>query len=138
MLMNRRIVSALDHERLIAAVDRARSAWTTYAPNLNFFSAELRRGEALHPADVPGDVITMNSRFALRDVRTDEVMAYELVYPDCEAVRLGKVSVLSPMGMAVLGAYVGDDVAWASADGPVVARIERLLYQPEAHGRPSA
>jgi regulator of nucleoside diphosphate kinase len=136
MLMNRRTLSTLDHERLIAAVDQARNSWTTYAPNLNFFHAELRRGQALHPTDVPPDAITMNSRFALRDVRTNEVIAYELVYPDHEAPRHGKISVLSPMGMAVFGAYVGDDVAWDSADGPVVARIERVLYQPEAHGHP--
>jgi len=136
MLMNRRILSALDHERLIAAVDQARNAWATYAPNLDFFRAELRRAQALHPTDVPPDVITMNSRFALREVHTDEVVAYELVYPHDEAPRRGKVSVLSPMGMAVFGAYVGDDVCWDSADGPVVARVERLLYQPEADGRP--
>src|SRR3954454_17896494 len=132
--MNRRILSTLDHERLIAAVDRARRSWTTYAPNLNFFRAELRRAQAVHPVDVPRDVITMDSRLALRDVRTDEVIAYDLVYPDDEAPRRGKISVLSPMGMAVFGACVGDDVAWDSADGPVVATIERLLYQPEAHG----
>ena len=135
MLMNRRVLSALDHERLVAAADHARNSWTTYAPNLDFFRAELRRAQALHPAEVPPDVITINSRFALRDVRTDEVIAYELVYPDYEAPRDGKISVLSPMGLAVFGAYVGDDVCWDSADGPVVARVERLLCQPEADGR---
>ena len=136
MLMNRRIMSTLDHDRLIAAVDRARRSWTTYAPNLNFFGAELRRAEALHPSDVPPDVITMNSRFALRDWRTEETIAYELVYPEDEAPPYGKVSVLSPMGMTVFGAHVGDDVCWDSADGPEAVRIERLLFQPEAHGHP--
>ena len=46
----------------------------------------------------------MNSRFALRDWRTEETIAYELVYPEDEAPPHGKVSVLSPMGMAVFGA----------------------------------
>lgn len=137
MLMNRRIFSTLDHDRLVAAVDRARGSWTTYAPNLNFFRAELRRAQALHPAEVPPDVITMNSRFTLRDGRTDDVIAYELVYPDDERPHRGKVSVLGPMGMAVFGAYVGDDVCWDSSDGPVVARVEEILYQPEADGRPA-
>jgi regulator of nucleoside diphosphate kinase len=129
-------MSTVDHDRLIAVVDRARRSWTFYAPNLNSFGAELRRAEALQPSVVPRDVITMNSRFALRDWRTEETIIYELVYPEDEAPRLGKVSVLSPMGMAVFGAHVGDDVYWDSADGPVVVRIERLLYQPEAQGRP--
>jgi regulator of nucleoside diphosphate kinase len=136
LLMNRRIASTLDLERLIQAVDQARQSWTTYAPNLNYFRAELRRTPAVHPADVPRDVITMNSRFTLRDSRTDERISYELVYPEDEAPRHGKVSVLSPMGMAVLGAQVRDDVCWDAPDGPVVAHVDRLLYQPEAHGHP--
>jgi len=136
LLMDRRVMSTVDHDRLIAVLDRARRSWAFYAPNLNSFGAELRRAKALQPSDVPRDVITMNSRFALRDWRTEETIIYQLVYPEDEAPRHGKVSVLSPMGMAVFGAHVGDDVCWDSADGPGAVRIERLLYQPEAHGDP--
>lgn len=132
MLMNRRIFSMLDHKRLISAVDEARNSWATYAPNLDFLRTELRRARPVHPADVPPDVITMNSRFTLRSAITGEAISYELVYPEDDAPRYGKVSVLSPMGMAVFGGHVGDDVYWDSADGPQVARIERIHYQPEA------
>ena len=50
MLMNRRIMSTLDHDRLIAALDRARRSWTTCAPNLN--SSPLNSGASPHPSDV--------------------------------------------------------------------------------------
>jgi regulator of nucleoside diphosphate kinase len=143
MLVNRRTFSMLDHHRLITAVDEAQGSWATYAPKLSFFRAELRHTQPVHPADVPRDAITMNSRFALRSVSTGETISYELVYPEDAAPRDGEVSVLSPMGMALLGARVGDHVCWDSAHAPEVARIERLHYQPEArkavgaHGPPT-
>jgi regulator of nucleoside diphosphate kinase len=134
MVLARRIVSAHDNRRLAAAVERARHSWLTYAPYLDLFRAELRRAPAVAPADVPRDVITMNSRFAVSNPRTVEAICYTLVYPGAAALDRGRLSVLSPMGMALLGARVGDEVCWTSADGPEVARVARLIYQPEAAG----
>ena len=134
MLLTKRIMSAEDRERLLPAVDRARNSWLTYAPYLEMFRSELRRTRAVPPSQVPGDLITMNSRFAMSDPRGEGSIAYTLVYPEEEATHLGKISVLSPMGTALLGARVGEEVAWISSDGPEVARVERLLYQPEADG----
>ena len=62
-------------------------------------------------------------------------MTYSLVYPDQAAPAAGKVSVLSPMGMALFGARVGDQVCWVSAAGPEVGRVRQIFYQPEAAGR---
>jgi regulator of nucleoside diphosphate kinase len=129
-----RILSANDRERLIPVIDRARDAWLTYAPYLDHFRNDLRRGRAVPPKEVPGDTITMNSRFVLSQPRGDGPICYTLVYPEEESPQLGKVSVLSPMGAAMLGARVGDEVCWYSTDGPQSAKVERLLYQPEAAG----
>jgi regulator of nucleoside diphosphate kinase len=135
MLLHKRTISKLDKERLIEALDRARGSWTTYAPLLDHFRAEVRRTAPVEPRDVPRDTITMNSRFALLDLLTDERIAYTLVYPGDESPRDGRISILSPMGAALLGAHVGDEVCWDSADGPQVARITGLLFQPEAAAR---
>jgi regulator of nucleoside diphosphate kinase len=134
MLMTKRIVSADDRERLIPVVDRARNSWLTYAPYLDLFRTELRRRRAVPPTQVPGDVITMNSRFELSHPRGDGAITYTLVYPEEEAPHFGKVSVLSPMGTALFGARVGEEVIWISSDGPEIATVRRLIYQPEAHG----
>ena len=134
MLLTTRIVSANDHERLLPAVARARSSWLTYAPYLERFGTELRRSRAVLPSEVPGDVITMNSRFVLADTRHDGPVCYTLVYPEDEAPQKGRVSVLSPMGTELLGARVGERVSWLTADGPESAVVQRLLYQPEAAG----
>jgi regulator of nucleoside diphosphate kinase len=134
MLLANRILSSIDRERLIPVVERARSSWLTYAPYLDRFHADLRRSRAVPSSDVPGDVITMNSRFALSRPGGDGLVSCTLVYPEEESAQFGKLSVLTPMGTALLGARVGEEVCWVSTDGPEVATVERLIYQPEADG----
>jgi regulator of nucleoside diphosphate kinase len=135
MLLCEPIASVNDKDKVMAALDTARESWLTYAPYLDFFRAELRRARAMAPTEVPDDMITMNSRFAIANPRTgDGAITYTLVYPEEESLQHGKLSVLSPMGMALFGARVGDEVFWISASGPEVARVQRLLYQPEAAG----
>ena len=126
-----------DKERLLKALDEALGSWATYAPFLEFFRSRMRQSKAVAPDEVPADVITMNSRFALRDDQTGETVRYTLVYPEQEAPHAGRHSVLSPMGMALYGARVGEEVCWMSSSGPAVATVERLIYQPEAAGHHS-
>ncbi len=127
-------VSLIDKDRLVAALDRALRSWATYAPYLEFFRGRLRRTRPLPPQRVPDDVITMNSRFAVRDDRTGDILSYTLVYPEDEAPHEGQLSALSPMGMALYGARVGEEVCWMSSTGPQVATVVELQYQPEAAG----
>jgi regulator of nucleoside diphosphate kinase len=134
MLTANRLISAQDHSRILSAVDGARNAWSTYAPYLDFFRSELRRARPLPAPLVPPDVITMNSRFALTDPESGESICYTLVYPDAGAPEAGRLSVLSPMGAALLGARVGETVCWPGPDHPGVATVRRLLYQPESDG----
>jgi regulator of nucleoside diphosphate kinase len=134
MLLNTPTTSVSDRQRLLQALDRALSSWVTYAPDLEFFRHKVRRSQAVPTDEIPGDVITMNSRFALRDEQTGETICYTLVYPEEEAPHVGKLSVLSPMGMAMYGAKVGEEVCWLSAAGAQVATVKKLLYQPEAVG----
>jgi regulator of nucleoside diphosphate kinase len=134
MLFSQAIVSDSDKERVIERIRLARSSWTTYAPLLDWFRGGLDDVQAVLPAEMPDDVITMNSRFAVMDLRTGESISYTLVYPEAEAIESGKLCVLSPMGMALLGARVGDILHWNGASGPGSAEVLRLLYQPEAAG----
>lgn len=126
------LVSTLDRERVIASIQQFRNSWLTYAPCLDWFRTGLAGARAVPPAEVPGDVVTMNSRCAVLDPRTGESICYTLVYPDQEDPVQGKLCVLSPMGMALLGARVGDTVHWNGANGPQRVKVLRLMYQPEA------
>jgi regulator of nucleoside diphosphate kinase len=101
---------------------------------LDWFHGGLDDAQAVPPAEVPHEVITMNSRFAVMDLKSGESISYTLVYPEDESLERGKLSVLSPMGMALLGARAGDIVHWNGDAGSGSAELLRLLYQPEAAG----
>jgi regulator of nucleoside diphosphate kinase len=128
------IVTDSDKARVIERIQEARSAWSTYAPLLDWFRTGLDDVQAVPPKEVPDDVITMNSRFAVMDLRSGETISYTLVFPEDESLDRGKLCVLSPMGMALLGARVGDVVQWQGSGGPGSTEVLRLLYQPEAAG----
>ncbi len=76
----------------------------------------------------------MNSKVHLLDLETKEEMTYTLVFPDAADIIAGKISVLAPIGTAMLGYRAGDTFSWEVPAG--VRRIEVLaiLYQPEASG----
>src|SRR5687768_11688663 len=77
--------------------------------DLRGLERELEHAQVVAPSDVPGDVITMNSMARLRDLETDEEMTYTLVFPDKASIDEGKISVVAPIGTAMLGHRVGDE-----------------------------
>ncbi len=103
-------------------------------PYLKSLEAELDRGKLVAPEDVPGDVITMNSCARLTDLDTGEEMTYTLVFPQAADTSQGKISVLAPMGTAMLGCRVGDVLTWEVPAGVRKLKVEAILYQPEAAG----
>ena len=135
MYLNRRTLSTLDTRKLRDVVDRAERCWMTDVPHLDVLRSAIRRARTTPPAAFPGDVITMNSRFVLKNTLTGESGAYELVYPAEEAIHRNRISVLSSAGMALLGARVGEELVWTSSAGPEVSLVHKLLYQPEVATR---
>lgn len=106
------------------------------APNpesLQALDQELDRAQAVRPKDVPPDVITMNSKVRVTDLRTGAQRVVTLVYPE-QADDPDHVSILSPLGTALLGYRVGDEIEWPTAAGTLHLRIDELLYQPESAG----
>jgi len=70
----------------------------------------------------------------VRDLKAEESETYTLVYPDAADINEGKRSVLAPLGMALLGAGVGQVVKFDAPAGRRRLKVERILYQPEAAG----
>jgi regulator of nucleoside diphosphate kinase len=95
---------------------------------------ELQEGEVVAPTRVPKDVVTMRSRVRVRDVRARESETYTLVYPDEANFDEGRLSVLAPMGTALIGAREGSVVAFDAPGGRRRLKIVKVLYQPEAAG----
>jgi len=76
----------------------------------------------------------MNSRVRLRDLRTGECETHTLVYPEAADLELGKLSVLAPLGTALLGSRTGEVIEFDTPGGVRRLKVERVLYQPEAAG----
>src|ERR671916_2618763 len=78
---------------------------------------ELDMAETVAPAEVPADVITMRSKVRLRDLNSGEEMVYTLAFPSEANFDEGKISVLAPVGTAMLGYRVGDSIEWEVPSG---------------------
>ena len=123
------LVSRLDCERIEALLESPAAEHHDTAA----LRAELERADIVEPAQMPSDVITMNStaRFVLNDGSEREIT---LVYPRDADGSAGKVSILAPVGSALLGLRVGDSIRWPAPGGDIDLRVLAIRYQPEAAG----
>ena len=127
-------ITEFDMRRLRALIGDAKRLAPRGNEYLERLEAELARCILVAPADVPPDVVTMNSRVRLVDLDTNEEMVYTLVFPDDADRAKSKISVLAPIGTAMLGYRVGDTFEWQVPDGTRRLQVKKVLYQPEAAG----
>ena len=110
----------------------ARHAGYSYdRPYLDKLEEELERAEIVDSYAVAPDVVTMNSEVRLKDLDSGEVSVYRLVFPS-QARSENHVSVLAPIGTAMLGYRAGDVVEWQVPKGIRRLQILEVVYQPEA------
>ncbi|WP_375771690.1 nucleoside diphosphate kinase regulator [Archangium gephyra] len=123
------VVTSTDMERLRTLID------TTAGDKADALDAELLRAEVVEPTQVPPDVVTMNSRVVYRDEDTGETREVTLSYPKDASLEQGRVSVLAPVGAALLGLSVGQEIGWQLPGGKNKRlRILSVNYQPQAAG----
>jgi regulator of nucleoside diphosphate kinase len=126
------VVSSLDIERLEALFDALPAAEADKHEGL---LDELSRAEIVEPPDMPPDVVTMNSRvrFVLGD--TPGELDMTLVYPRDLDGSPDKISILTPVGTALLGLKAGESIQWLRQDGtPFEVKVCEIAYQPERAG----
>lgn len=102
--------------------------------DLTELEAELARARIIASNEVPPDVITMNSQVCLVDLESGEEMIYTLTFPNDADIEQGKISILAPIGTAMLGYRVNDIVEWPVPGGVSRLKVKEVLYQPEANG----
>jgi regulator of nucleoside diphosphate kinase len=100
--------------------------------HLKALEAELDRAALLSADEAPGDIITMHAEAHLADLDTGEELCYTLVFPEQADVRRQRISVLAPIGTAMLGYRVGDLFEWPVPDGLRRLKIVRVHTQPGA------
>lgn len=106
-----------------------------YRPDLAALEAELANAVIVAPWQIPADVVTMNSQVVLRDIETRKHFTYTLVFPEDASFDDGRISVLAPIGTAMLGQRKGDRIAWPVPAGIRRLRIMDVVFQPEAAGQ---
>jgi regulator of nucleoside diphosphate kinase len=134
MLSSPPTMTEFDLRRLDALFERIRRQ-VKPPSSLSELERELERAIVVKPEDVPANVVTMNSRVEVLDLDTDERRCLTLVFPAMAGIEAGRVSVLAPLGTALLGSREGSSVAWTTPRGVRRLRVEQVLYQPEAAGR---
>ena len=128
------VITEQDRKRLIDLILDAQSGEYRGSVYLDKLRGELHRAQIVAPQDIPADTITMNSKVALLDLDTQEEEIYTLVYPENADSAEGKISVLAPIGTAMLGYRVGDVFEWEVPAGKRRLKVDRILYQPESAG----
>jgi len=134
MFDNLPTMTAFDLSRLDALFERLRQHVKPPA-TLTWLERELDRAIVVKPEDVPPTVVTMNSRVEVSDLDTEERRCLTLVFPALAGIDAGRVSVLAPLGSALLGSREGHSIELKTPRGVRRLRVERVVYQPEAAGR---
>ncbi|MCH8551111.1 MAG: nucleoside diphosphate kinase regulator [Natronospirillum sp.] len=126
------VISSLDADRLDELLEGLSAA---DFPGRAELEAELARATIVEPQEVPDTVVSMNSTVRFRVESTGEVFNLTLVYPKNMDNSGSKISILAPVGSALLGLSQGDQIAWPKpGGGQLRVRIEEILYQPERAG----
>jgi|SRR5690348_12518394 regulator of nucleoside diphosphate kinase len=103
---------------------------------LELLEAELQRATIVDSSQIPDDVVTMNSVVSFEDLETGQPSEVTLVYPSASSGTGGKVSILAPIGSALLGLSVGESIVWPVPGGRSRRlRVTAVHYQPEAEGQ---
>lgn len=127
-----RTITDLDEVRLMNLLRRQFGA--APPPLAQSLLAVLDHADVVAPQAIAADVVTMGSRVALA-LASGETRELSVVYPEDANADEARMSILSPIGAALLGAHVGDAVSWQGTGGAATqAQVQAVLFQPEAAG----
>ncbi len=122
-------VTSVDLERIEALLE---SGAHKHAPGIEALQYELNRANVIEPQEVPQGLVTMNSTVRFRDESTMSAYELTLVYPNASDYP-NPVSILAPVGSALLGLSVGQKISWQVPGGRVLQlHVLEVIYQPEA------
>ncbi len=120
-----------DMQRLRALIEIYGGGNTPYLDRLE---EELDRAKVVDPRDIPSDVVTMNSVVRIRDLDTGEERSFALVFPNKTGLGEKAVSILAPIGSALIGCREGETLDWEVPAGIRRIQITQIVYQPERIG----
>lgn len=132
--MGKIYISQFDKDRLESLISYAWEKQSRDKRHLQELREELDAAEVIRPDEVPDNVVTMNSVVKVRDLDTGGQVEYRLVFPGDADPASNRISVLAPVGTALIGTQVGGLINWESPSGVRRLLVDELIYQPEAAG----
>ena len=134
MKNNSIIVTQLDYQRLRQLAYSGDTRNKGSAENLHRLIMEIKKAKVVKPTRIDPDVVTMNTELELTDLDSNTTRRLKLVYPQQANIGRGYVSILAPVGTALLGYKKGDIIEWDVPSGKKRFLIKEILFQPEANG----
>jgi regulator of nucleoside diphosphate kinase len=128
------VITKPDFIKLERLLNSLRGVQPHDAHHIQALDQELEKAIIVDEAEIPCDVVTMNSRVRVRDLATREEFVWAIVFPQAASAKRNQVSVLAPIGTALIGYRAGDTVEWQMPSGTRRLRILEVEYQPEAAG----
>jgi regulator of nucleoside diphosphate kinase len=124
-------ISRADYTQLRLFVDAALRSGSQSNPALERLRAELDHATIIDAAALPQDLVTMDSRVRFEDLRSGEIEEYTLTFPDQADISAGRLSILAPIGTALLGYRVGAIVDWPTPGGIRRLKIHHVTPRHE-------
>ena len=132
MATQRRYFNAYDIDRIRGFLELATVDGAERYRYLVGLKQELEYSVILSPEEMPADVVTMNSQVCIDDLSNGGTMTITLVFPQEADFEQKKVSILAPLGAALLGCHAGEEICYEAPGGRKKITITDILYQPEA------
>lgn len=126
------VIARNDYEKLRRLVYDCRVFGRVDGDRLDLLEAELDRARIVSASRVPDGVITMNSTVVVEDLDSGRHHLYELVLPREANIDANKISVLAPIGTALLGYREGDSIEWKVPGGTRRLKIKRVTQPVKA------
>jgi len=127
-------ITSTDMERLESLLDFATPTNEIDLVNLERLEEELCQANIVEPEDIPLNIVTINSKVWLREIDSDHEIMFILVFPLEANLSEHKISILAPIGSAVIGRQTGDIIKWKAPGGIKRAKIRKLLCRSKISG----
>lgn len=131
-------VTKMDYVRLNGIISSIKQFNKEGLTEISFLETELTRAKKIDSKRIGADFVTMNSVVEVIDLDTEKSMTIRLVYPKDADFKQGNISILSPLGSALIGYQSGSIISFKVPGGIKKMKISKLIYQPEANGDFSA
>ena len=125
------VLTEADYGRLQQLIESTRRA---AKENTEYLEQGLEHATVVKSEEIPSDVMTMNSCARLKDLNSGHEFIYQIVFPRDADIAENRISVLAPIGTALLGLAAGSTIELQAPSGMRRFRILGVVFQPEAAG----